>query len=245
MNNRIALVTGGSRGIGKAISHQLALDGFFVYVNYSSNEQKALEVVNEIKNKGGQAELCPFNVASLESVEAAFQKILKEKGPLHVLVNNAGINKDSLLIRLKEEDIDTLFSVNLKGAIFCAKEAAKQMMKVRAGSIINISSVVAQIGNAGQSAYVSSKAGLIGFTKSIAKELASRKIRVNAITPGYIQTDMTEVLTEDQKNSILQNVPLGSMGQPEDIAHAVSYLASDKSTYVTGQVLSINGGMVM
>lgn len=241
----LALVTGASRGIGAAIAKKLALDGFHVLLNYSSNETRARALLDEITSTGGTAELCGFDVSQPEQVDEKFDQIARSKRPLHVLVNNAGITIDSLLLRLKNEDLDRTLSVDLKGAIYCTRSASRLMMKERKGSIIQISSVVGESGNAGQSAYAAAKAGLIGFSKSVAKELGSRHIRVNVVTPGYIQTDMTESLTETQKEAILRGVPLGILGAPEDIAALVAFLASPQSRYITGQVIGVNGGMYM
>ncbi|MBN20927.1 MAG: 3-oxoacyl-[acyl-carrier-protein] reductase [Bdellovibrionaceae bacterium] len=242
---RKALVTGGSRGIGAEISKRLAKDGFFVFVNYTSNKEKAIEVVDDISKSGGQAQAIQLDVSDFQAVEEVLGKLQKEMGPLDVLVNNAGITRDSLLIRMKPEDLDATLDIDLKGAIYCTKAVAKSMMKTRKGSIIQISSVVGEMGNPGQSAYAAAKAGLIGFTKSVAKEFASRGLRVNTVTPGYIQTDMTGALTEDQKEAILRSIPLGTLGEPQDIASLVSFLASDESRYITGQTIGVNGGMYM
>ncbi|MBL7716174.1 MAG: 3-oxoacyl-[acyl-carrier-protein] reductase [Bdellovibrionales bacterium] len=237
----VAVVTGGSRGIGRAICLQLAKDGFHVVVNYAKSRESADTVVSEITGSGGSAVAMGFDVANPDEVDAAFEKI----GAVEVLVNNAGITSDALLLRMKNEDLDRTLNVDLKGAIFCTRAVTKPMMKARKGSIVFISSVVGETGNAGQAAYSAAKAGMLGFMKSVARELSSRNIRSNAITPGYIQTEMTGVLTESQKEAILRSIPIGTLGQPEDIAYAVSFLASDKSRYVTGQVLGINGGMLM
>lgn len=245
MSKPIALVTGGSRGIGAAISKKLAADGFHVLINFSSNEARAKTILDEIKKEGGSGDLCGFDVANAEAVAESFSKIHEQHGPLNVLVNNAGITIDGLLMRLKDEDLDKTLAVDLKGAIYCSREACKQMMRARSGSIIQVSSVVGECGNAGQSAYAAAKAGLIGFTKSVAKELASRNVRANVITPGFIQTDMTEALTEAQKEAIIRTIPLGFLGTPEDVASLASYLASPVSRYITGQVIGINGGMYM
>ncbi len=241
----LALVTGASRGIGAAIATRLAQDGFEVLINYTSNEKKAQTVLDHIHSLGGTGELCGFDVSDSEQVDEKFESILKTKGPLRTLVNNAGITIDSLLLRLKNEDLDKTISVDLKGAIYCTRAAAKQMMKERQGSIIQISSVVGESGNSGQSAYAAAKAGLLGFSKSIAKELGTRQIRVNVVTPGFISTDMTGALTEAQKEAILRNVPLGFFGEPQDIASLVAFLASPSSRYITGQVIGVNGGMYM
>jgi 3-oxoacyl-[acyl-carrier protein] reductase len=240
-----ALITGGSRGIGAAISLELAQQGYYVYINYNSNENKAQEVLKQIHEAEGEGELCGFDVSNSVQVDEKFAQIAKTRGPLRVLVNNAGVNVDSLLIRMKDEDLEKILSINLKGAIYCTRAASKQMMRERQGSIIQISSVVGECGSAGQSAYVAAKAGLIGFSKSVAKELASRNVRVNTITPGYITTDMTGALTDSQKEAILREIPLGIFGAPEDISSLVAFLASPKSRYMTGQVIGVNGGIYM
>jgi 3-oxoacyl-[acyl-carrier protein] reductase len=239
----LALVTGASRGIGAAIAEKLAKDGFHVLINYTSNESKAREVQTRIQAEGGKADLCQFDVANSAQVDEKFDWIAKTFGPLAVLVNNAGITIDSLLMRLKDEDLDKTLNIDLKGAIYCCRAATKQMMRERKGSIIQISSVIGESGNAGQSAYAAAKAGMIGFAKSLAKELASRQIRVNVVTPGFIATDMTGALTDAQKEAILRTVPLGNLGQPEDVANLVAFLASPASRYITGQVIGVNGGL--
>jgi 3-oxoacyl-[acyl-carrier protein] reductase len=241
----LALVTGASRGIGAAIAKKLAQDGFHVLVNFASSEEKARMVVEAIQSAGGSAELCGFNVASSEAVNEAFDRIQSSHGPLAVLVNNAGITIDGLLLRLKDDDLDRTLDVDLKGAIYCTRAAAKQMMRARTGSIIQISSVIGEMGNAGQSAYSAAKAGLIGFTKSVAKELGSRNVRANVITPGFIATEMTQDLTEAQKEGMLRNIPLGFVAEPEDVANVVAFLASASSRYITGQVIGVNGGLYM
>ena len=242
---KIALVTGASRGIGAAIAQKLALDGYHVFLNFASSEAKAKEVQTQIEAAGGRASLCGFNVGDSAQVNENFERIAKEHAPISVLVNNAGITIDGLLIRMKDEDLEKTLDVDLKGAIYCTRAAAKQMMRERQGSIIQISSVVGEQGNAGQAAYSAAKSGLIGFTKSVAKELGSRQVRANVITPGFITTDMTGALTETQKEAILRTVPLGFFGAPEDVASLVSFLASPASRYITGQVIGINGGMYM
>jgi 3-oxoacyl-[acyl-carrier protein] reductase len=237
-----ALVTGGSRGIGAAISKKLASSGFHVWVNYLSQEEKARAVVDEIRRAGGSAELLRFDVSREEEIHAAFER-LPSSPPLRVLVNNAGISEDSLILRLKKESLDRTLATNLTSAILCSKEASRLMMKQRMGSIIQISSVVGEMGNAGQVAYAAAKAGMIGMTKSLAKELASRNIRVNAVTPGYIETEMTEALTPDQKQAIVNDIALGTLGHPSDVAEMVAFLATDRSRYITGQVFGVNGGL--
>ncbi|MDR3608249.1 MAG: 3-oxoacyl-[acyl-carrier-protein] reductase [Oligoflexia bacterium] len=241
----IALVTGASRGIGAAIAAQLAGQGMHVMINYTSNEQKAQQLRASIQASGGKADLCQFDVSKSSEVDEKFEWIAKTFGPVAVLVNNAGITIDSLLIRMKDEDLDRTLNIDLKGAIYCSRAAAKQMMRARQGSIVQISSVIGESGNAGQSAYAAAKAGLIGFSKSMAKELASRQIRVNVVTPGFIQTDMTDTLTPDQKESIQKSIPLGFLGESQDVASLVGFLASPASRYITGQVIGVNGGLYM
>lgn len=241
----IALVTGASRGIGAAVAERLGADGYHVVLNFASSEARAQEVAARITGKGGEATLSRFDVSKPADVDAAFDKIAKDLGPLAVLVNNAGITVDGLLVRMKDEDLDRTLDVDLKGAIYCTRAAAKQMMRARAGSIVQISSVIGEMGNAGQAAYSAAKAGLIGFSKSVAKELASRGVRCNVITPGFISTEMTAALTEAQKEAILRQIPLGSLGSPEDVAACVSFLASSQSRYVTGQILGVSGGLYM
>lgn len=238
-----ALVTGGSRGIGKCIAEVLAAGGWRVYLTYASKAAEAEAVVKRIVDAGGQARAFQLNVADPESVSAFFRDHIKDQVRLGLLVNNAGIAKDGLLIRMKDEDYDAVLDVNLKGAFLCLREAAKIMVKQRAGRIVNITSVVGQMGNAGQINYCAAKAGLIGMTKSAAKELAGRGITVNAVAPGFIETDMTLALGEDLRTQYLEHIPLRRFGSPEDVAEAVAFLASDKAGYITGQVLAVNGGM--
>ncbi len=245
MKKPLALVTGASRGIGAAISKRLAQDGFHVVLNYASQEARAKELLQEIESQGGSATLCPFDVSQSTQVDEKLEWITQHLGPLSVLVNNAGITLDTLLLRLKNEELDRVLSIDLKGAIYCTRAAIRPMMKAKQGSIIQIASVIAEMGNAGQSAYAAAKAGLIGFSKSMAQELASRQIRVNVISPGFIQTEMTQVLTDPQKEAILRSIPLGFYGAPEDVASIASFLASPGSRYITGQVIGVNGGMYM
>lgn len=242
---KVALVTGGSRGIGRACAERLAKDGFEVYLTYVSRPEEADKTVAAIVEAGGEAKAFPLDASSRQAVSAFFAEEIKDKVSLEVLVNNAGITKDALLIRMKDEDWDKVIQVNLTGAFACLREAAKIMVKQRKGRIVNISSVVGQMGNAGQANYVAAKAGLIGLTKSAARELSGRGITVNAVTPGFIQTDMTSVLPETVVSKMLESIPLGRLGAPEDIASAVSYLAGPGAGYVTGQVLAVNGGMYM
>lgn len=245
LQGKIALVTGGSRGIGRAISVALAGQGAKVYINFASNSTAAEETVALCKEHGAEAEIIGFNVSDSDAVETAFQQIKKSDGKLDILVNNAGITADGLCMRMSDEDWNKVIATNLSGAFYCARAASKMMMRAKSGRIINISSVVGETGNPGQVNYVSSKAGLIGMTKSMAKELASRNVTVNAITPGFIATDMTAVLDEKTKTELLASIPLGRLGDPDDIAAAVLYLASGGSSYVTGQTIRVNGGMAM
>jgi len=245
LENKVALVTGGSRGIGSSISKDLAKTGAFVFVNYSSSPEAAQEVVDEIKSAGFDAEAIKFNVANSKEVDEAIKLIKEKKGNLDIVVNNAGITNDGLLIRTKDEDWQKVIDINLTGSFYVARSAAKIMMKQRSGKIINISSVVGEMGNIGQAAYVSSKSGLIGFTKALARELASRNIHVNAITPGFIETKMTEVLDDKIKQEHYKNIPLSRYGQVADISNLVCFLGSDCSNYITGQVIGVNGGMYM
>lgn len=241
---RTALVTGGSRGIGAAVAARLASDGFDVVLTYVSKPEAAAAVVDGIVAAGGSARALPLDTGDPEAVTAFFAEHLKT-ADLHVLVNNAGITRDGLIVRLKDEDFAAVIRVNLIGAFTCLREAAKIMMKRRAGRIVNISSVVGQSGNAGQANYAAAKAGLIGLTKSAALELASRGITVNAVAPGFVETDMTAVLPDAVKTSFAERIPAKRACSPKEIAAAVGYLVSDEAAYVTGQVLGINGGMYM
>lgn len=245
LKNKVALVTGASRGIGRQVALSLAKEGATVIVNYNGSKEKADEVVAAIEAEGGVAESYGCNVADFEATGEMITEVVKKYGSLDILVNNAGITKDGLLLKMTEEDFDKVININLKGTFNCIKHVTRQMLKQKAGRIINMSSVVGVAGNAGQVNYAASKAGVIGMTKSAAKELGSRGITVNAIAPGYIDTDMTAVLSDDIKNQIIDSVPLKRMGQVEDIANAVVFLASDKASYITGQVLSVDGGMNM
>jgi 3-oxoacyl-[acyl-carrier protein] reductase len=245
LEGRTALVTGASRGIGRAIAIYLAELGAQVAVNYSSSEQRAIEVVEAIRGKGGRAIAIKADVSNPQEVEAMFEKVLNEFGDLHILVNNAGITRDALLIRMKQEDWDAVLDTNLKGVYNCSKAAARIMIKKRRGKIINISSVVGVAGNAGQSNYAAAKAGVIGFSKAIARELAPRNIQVNVVAPGFIETDMTAALPESIRQEMLKQIPLGRYGDPMDVAYVVGFLASDKSRYITGQVIHVDGGMIM
>ena len=242
---KTALVTGASRGIGAAIAKKLAARGFMVIINYGHSSAAAEEVKNQIEQAGGQAVLMQGDVSSGDDVDRMFKDIKKTWGRLDVLVNNAGINRDTLLVRMKEDQWDAVLSTDLKSVFFTTKAAASLMMRQRSGSIINIASVVGITGNAGQANYAAAKAGVIGFTKSAAKELAARGIRVNAIAPGFIETDMTDAIPERIREGMLGTIPLRRGGKAEDVANAVAFLASDDAGYITGQVLKVDGGMVM
>lgn len=242
---KTALVTGSSRGIGRAIALELGRQGVNVAVNYAGSEDKAAEVVSELEAIGVKAIKIRANVADEADVKAMVKEVVTTFGGLDILVNNAGITRDNLIMRMKEEDFDDVIETNLKGAFLCTKAVARQMMKQRNGRIINISSIVGVSGNAGQANYVAAKAGMIGLTKSSAKEFATRNILVNAIAPGFITTEMTDVLTDEQKSGILTNIPLQKLGEPEDIANVVCFLASESAKYITGQTIHVDGGMVM
>lgn len=243
LENRVALVTGGGKGIGAAIARELAKEGAAVIINYSTSAEAADQVKNDIIAEGGNAETYKCDVADYNEVKAMIGYITKTWGRLDILVNNAGIVRDNLLMRMSEEDFDRVIDINLKGTFNCIQNAARTMMKQRYGRIINISSVVGVYGNAGQANYAASKAGVIGMTKSVAKELGSRGITVNAIAPGFIESDMTGALKEELKKEMLSAISLGCFGNAEDVAHAAGFLASDKARYITGQVLGVDGGM--
>jgi 3-oxoacyl-[acyl-carrier protein] reductase len=242
---RVALVTGGSRGIGRAVSIRLAEAGAAVAVNYAGNAAAAQEVVAHITALGGQAIAIQGDVSIAEDVANMFDTVQNTYGKLDILVNNAGITRDNLIIRMKEDEWDAVIDTNLKGVFHCIKAAARPMMKQRYGRIINISSVVGVAGNPGQINYVAAKAGVIGMTKTAARELSSRNITVNAVAPGYIETDMTSDLPEDVKNELYRQIPLGRLGQADDVAKVVLFLASEDSAYMTGQTLHVDGGMRM
>lgn len=242
---KVALVTGGSRGIGRAIALKLAENGADVAINYAGNTAAAEEVKAAIEQMGRKALLIQCSVADTDGVQAMVNQVVKELGRLDILVNNAGITRDGLLMRMKEADWDDVMNTNLKGVYNCSKAVMRAMMKQKSGRIVNMASVVGEMGNAGQANYAAAKAGVIGFTKSLAKEVASRGITVNAIAPGFIATDMTSVLSDDQKAEMARTIPLGRAGQPEDVANAVLFLASEGAAYITGQVLNVDGGMVM
>lgn len=242
---KIAVVTGGSRGIGRAISVRLGSMGCFVWVNYVSRVEAAQETVDLIKEAGGQGQVVQFDVADFDQVQVAFKSIVAESGSIDILINNAGITRDGLVARMKEKDWNAVVDTNLKGVFSCAKAAVRPMMKNRWGRIVNISSIVGFSGNGGQVNYAAAKAGMVGLSKSLAREFASRKITVNCVAPGYIVTEMTEELDEAVKERMLAEIPLGALGEADDVAAAVAYLVSDHAGYVTGQTIHVNGGMYM
>ena len=242
---RAAIVTGGSRGIGRAVCLALAEQGVNVVVNYAGSAAAAEETAALCREKGVEAIAVQASVADAAQVDALFEKAVEAFGRVDILVNNAGITKDNLIVRISEEDFDAVIDTNLKGAFLCCKKAARLMMRQKWGRIVNVSSVVALRGNPGQANYCASKAGVIGLTKSLAKELSSRHITVNAVAPGFIDTDMTRVLPENARTAILSQVPLGTFGQPEDVARTVAFFAAEESGYITGQVLCVDGGMAM
>ena len=242
---KIAVVTGGARGIGKAIALELAKAGNLGVINYNGSEEKARETKAEIEAAGGQADILQCNVADFDACEAFFKAVAEKYGRVDILVNNAGVTKDGLLMKMSEEDFSRVVDINLKGTFNCIRHVSRMMLKQRSGRIISLSSVVGLRGNAGQANYAASKAGIIGLTKSAAKELASRGITVNAIAPGFIKTDMTDVLSDKVKENIAASIPMGSMGTTEDVAKAAAFLASDGARYITGQVLRVDGGMAM
>jgi len=245
LSGKIAVVTGGSRGIGRAAALALAAQGAHVVIGYVRGEEAARATAQEIEAAGGRAELCQFDVADYGACEAALADVAKRLGRIDILVSSAGISIDGLMLRLKEEDLDRTLSVNLKGSIACARAALKVMMRQRWGRVIFLSSVVGETGNAGQTAYAASKAALLGVAKSLAREYASRNVTVNAVTPGYIETDMTAALNEEQRAAMLQGVPMGRPGQAAEVAATIAFLASEEAGYITGQALRVNGGMYM
>lgn len=243
--SKIALVTGASRGIGSAIAERLGKDGYTVIVNYSGSKDRAEAVVNKIKEAGGKAESYQCHVQEYDSVKEMIKYITDTYGQIDVVVNNAGITKDGLLMRMKPADFDNVIDVNLKGAFNVIQNVSRPMIRKASGRIINISSVVASLGNAGQANYVASKAGIDGLTRSVARELAAKNITVNAIAPGFIESDMTDVLSDDVKGKMLEQIPLKTFGNLDDIAGTVSFLVSDEARYITGQTIHVNGGMYM
>jgi 3-oxoacyl-[acyl-carrier protein] reductase len=245
LTGKIALVTGGSRGIGEAIVRRLAAEGATVFFTYNAGADRAQSLVQELAASGSSVHAVQADVANADSVANLFKTIAEQSKRLDILVNNAGITKDGLIMRMSEQDWDSVMDTNLKGAFFCCKAAARVMMGQRYGRIINIGSVVGITGNPGQANYVSSKAGVIGLTKSLSRELASRNILVNCVAPGYIKTEMTDKLTDDQKKAIAENIPLGRIAEGTEIASVVAFLASDNASYITGQTLAVDGGLAM
>ncbi|EFD93515.1 3-oxoacyl-[acyl-carrier-protein] reductase [Megasphaera lornae] len=245
LTGKTAIVTGGSRGIGRAIAEQLAQAGANVAIIYAGRTEAAEETLRLVQAAGSKGKIIQCDVSQEAAVAAMVKEVKDDFGSVDILVNNAGITRDTLLMRMKTEDWQAVLDTNLTGAFYCTRNAVKWMMKQRSGAIVNITSIVGQIGNAGQANYAAAKAGMIGFTKAVAKEFAARRIRVNAVAPGFIETDMTAVLSEDAKKGILASIPLGYMARPEEVAKAVVFLASDEVQYITGQVLNVDGGMIM
>lgn len=245
LEGKIAVVTGAGRGIGRAAAIALAKEGASVVVHYHHSKEEALEVLDEIRNLGGEAKLMQCDVSDYSACEAFMKEVIECFGRIDIFVNNAGITKDQLLMKMSEEAFDEVIETNLKGTFHCMRFVSRVMLKQRSGRIINLSSVVGITGNAGQTNYAASKAGVIGLTKAAAKELASRGITVNAVAPGFIETKMTEVLSEEVRSRALGQIPLGYFGTPENVADAITFLASERAAYITGQVLQVDGGMVM
>src|SRR5690625_4290947 len=245
LSGKNALITGASRGIGRGIALEFARQGANVAVNYAGNEKKAQEVVDELLKLGVNAFKIQADISNEANVRDMVKEVIQKFGRLDILVNNAGITKDNLLMRMKEAEFDQVINTNLKGSFLCTKAVSRQMMKQKSGKIINVASIVGVSGNPGQANYVAAKAGVIGLTKTTAKELASRNILVNAVAPGFISTDMTDALTEEQRKEMLSMIPLSKLGRPEDVAKVVRFLASEDANYITGQTIHIDGGMVM
>lgn len=243
IDKKVAFVTGGSRGIGKAIVEKLGKAGFIVGFSYVNSDEKAKKFIEELKEKNIEAFMAKFDVNSYELCEEEFSRIYKDYGRIDVLVNNAGITRDKLFIRMKEDDFDSVIDTNLKGVFNCTKQVARKMTKQKYGRIINLSSIAGLVGNIGQANYSASKAGVVGFTKTLAAELGGYGITVNAVAPGFIKTDMTDAIPENAKKKIIENIPLKSIGFPEDVANVVYFLANDTGRYITGQVISVDGGL--
>ncbi|WP_301108937.1 3-oxoacyl-[acyl-carrier-protein] reductase [Sporosarcina sp.] len=244
-DGKTAVVTGASRGIGRTIALRLASEGAKVVVNYSGSQAKAEAVAEEIRAAGGEALVFQANVSDSDQVKEMMDETIKQFGSIDFLINNAGITRDNLLMRMKEDEWDDVLSINLKGVFLCTKAVARQMMRQRSGRIVNLASVVGIAGNAGQANYVAAKAGVIGLTKTTAKELAARNILVNAVAPGFITTDMTDELGDEMKEQLLSTIPLGRLGSADDVAGTVAFLLSDEAKYITGQTINVDGGMVM
>lgn len=245
LQGKIAVVTGASRGIGRAIALEMASAGAFVVINYNGSADRAEEVRREIEEQGGKAIIRQCDVSDFQACEKFIKEVVECCGRIDILVNNAGITRDGLLMKMSEEDFDRVLDTNLKGTFHCIRFVSRQMLKQRSGRIINMSSVSGVLGNAGQANYSASKAGVIGLTKAAAKELAARHITVNAIAPGFIDTEMTAVLSDNVKEEAAGLIPLGSFGKPEDVAHLAVFLASEQAGYITGQVIAVDGGMAM
>ena len=244
LQNKVALVTGGAQGIGKTISEELVRNGAHVVLG-DVNLEGAQATAEAINYSGGSGSAVKIDVSNPAEVKQVFDSIMKDKKPVDILINNAGITRDGLMIRMKELDWDSVLNINLKGTFLCSQQAAKQMMKQKSGAIVNIASIVGVMGNFGQANYSASKAGVIGLTKTLAREVASRGIRVNAVAPGFIDTEMTQVLDESVRQKLIEQIPLAKLGLPEDVARCVAFLVSDRSSYITGQVINVNGGMLM
>lgn len=245
MDKKVALITGASRGIGKETACTLAREGIFVVINYNGSQQKALDVLESIKKNGGEGAIYQCNVADYSKTEEMIKNLIKEYGHIDILVNNAGITRDNLIMKMSEEDFDKVIEINLKGCFNTIRHLSRQMIRQRSGKIINVASVSGVLGNAGQANYAASKAGIIGLTKTMARELASRGICVNAVAPGFIKTEMTEVLPDSIRESVTGQIPLKRFGETKDIAEMIAFLASDKADYITGQVIHVDGGMAM
>ena len=244
LQNKVALITGGAQGIGKTISEELVQNGAHVVLG-DVNLEGAQATAEAINNNGGSASAVKIDVSNPAEVKQVFDSILKDKKPIDIMINNAGITRDGLMVRMKEADWDRVLNINLKGTFLCSQQAAKQMMKQKSGAIVNIASIVGVMGNFGQANYSASKAGVIGLTKTLAREVASRGIRVNAVAPGFIDTEMTRVLDESVRQNLIEKIPMAKLGLPEDVARCVAFLVSDRSSYITGQVINVNGGMLM